>query len=763
MAMEKRAYGKMLTYLCAFAMSVSVSGCIKVINNPLPVNKDINIPAGFDWKTVKEVTCNVGVISVEGIPDNMSRIIRIYSNKKMGDNSLLASGTSTPSKPFQKSISLASAVPKLYIQEIVPDGSINVMEADVTGNILNINFINTISAEGAYMSKSAPIPQNVVAIVDKDGDGVSATFDIDDNDPTVAFESYFPSAGTWCTYVYEDLWPQKGDYDVNDIVIGLHYITYTNSSNQVTKIRVNYNVRGSGSTYNLGVAFQLDQVSATSVKSVTGQTLQGSNPFDINSNGTEKNVERAIIPMFNNQRSTAGYSGFLNTVNGSYVDTPDNSVLVTFTSPMSQSLVSMESFNLFIVVNSRGCEVHIPSFGATSKFNLNLATGSILYPGNPFKYADGMMWGIMIPDYFKYPSERNSMLKAYPRFKGWAESGGMINLDWYRHDLQDNIVMDFIYIPQPSSVTTPSVTTLDVFDVTTDKAKCSAQVTGDGGSSVYARGICWATSPNPTISNNVISEGTGTGDFTCQLSGLNSGTTYYARAFATNTKGTSYGQQKSFTTILVSSAPTYPGQTLLPVKIANVWWAPVNAGYSSTRLYGLLYQWGRMYGQRGSFDSGGSFSNASAPVSLAVGNSPANADVFFMGLEDWCSETYDTWNLTLYNPCPSGWRVPTSQELSALIASGSTWVNAGSGSPDGLAGRWFGPDSDGLRTNSIFLPAGGFRNIQSLLSNRGTAGYYWPSNKDNDGATRDLYFTITNPGQRFSRNKVNGYHIRCVK
>jgi uncharacterized protein (TIGR02145 family) len=74
-------------------------------------------------------------------------------------------------------------------------------------------------------------------------------------------------------------------------------------------------------------------------------------------------------------------------------------------------------------------------------------------------------------------------------------------------------------------------------------------VTNDGGSQINARGICWSTNPLPTINDNKTSDGKGIGSFTSSIDGLLPGTTYYFRAYATNSISTSYGQQISETTI----------------------------------------------------------------------------------------------------------------------------------------------------------------------------------------------------------------------
>ena len=100
----------------------------------------------------------------------------------------------------------------------------------------------------------------------------------------------------------------------------------------------------------------------------------------------------------------------------------------------------------------------------------------------------------------------------------------------------------------------PSVTTSDVTNITYSSATVGGNVTNDGGANVTERGVVYSTSSNPTISNSKKRSGSGTGAYSVELSGLSEGTTYYVRAYAINSNGTSYGQQVSFTTAKHSTA-----------------------------------------------------------------------------------------------------------------------------------------------------------------------------------------------------------------
>jgi hypothetical protein len=98
----------------------------------------------------------------------------------------------------------------------------------------------------------------------------------------------------------------------------------------------------------------------------------------------------------------------------------------------------------------------------------------------------------------------------------------------------------------PVSVTTPGVATIVVTEIGTTTATTGGYVYDDGGASVTARGVCWSTMPNPTPRNNHTSDGTGTGSFVSSITGLEPGTSYYVRAYATNSVGTAYGNSYSF-------------------------------------------------------------------------------------------------------------------------------------------------------------------------------------------------------------------------
>ncbi|WP_340112026.1 SusF/SusE family outer membrane protein [Maribellus mangrovi] len=95
----------------------------------------------------------------------------------------------------------------------------------------------------------------------------------------------------------------------------------------------------------------------------------------------------------------------------------------------------------------------------------------------------------------------------------------------------------------------PKVTTAALNEITKTSAVSGGNVTDDGGADISARGLVWGLNPEPGTADNVIDGGTGTGEFVSNLTGLETNTTYYVRAFATNSTGTAFGEELSFTTL----------------------------------------------------------------------------------------------------------------------------------------------------------------------------------------------------------------------
>lgn len=137
-----------------------------------------------------------------------------------------------------------------------------------------------------------------------------------------------------------------------------------------------------------------------------------------------------------------------------------------------------------------------------------------------------------------------------------------------------------------ATISTNSLTSISLTSVIV-----GGQVSADGGANVSARGIVWSTTANPTLSSNVLALGNGTGNFSETLSGLSPNTKYYIRAYATNSAGTAYGTQQSFTT-LPAELPTLTTYEVSSITQTNA----ISGGNITNDGGAIVTQRGLVYG-----------------------------------------------------------------------------------------------------------------------------------------------------------------------
>ncbi len=193
-----------------------------------------------------------------------------------------------------------------------------------------------------------------------------------------------------------------------------------------------------------------------------------------------------------------------------------------------------------------------------------------------------------------------------------------------------------------------SLTTTAVTGITATTAVSGGNITSDGGAAITIRGVVWSTLENPTVDNNqgITSNGAGTGSFVSNLTGLNSGTTYYVRSYATNIAGTSYGNQVDFTTVL--TVTDYDGNIYNTVTIGSQIWMKENL---KTTHY-----------------------NDGAPIQLVTNNSTwanmtSGAYSYYNNNTDFGNTYGAFYNWYAVNTgklCPTGWHVPTDGEWYTL-------------------------------------------------------------------------------------------------
>ena len=166
----------------------------------------------------------------------------------------------------------------------------------------------------------------------------------------------------------------------------------------------------------------------------------------------------------------------------------------------------------------------------------------------------------------------------------------------------------------------PVLTTTAITSITTTTAVSGGNITADNGGAVTERGICWGTTTNPTTSSTKTSDGSGIGSFVSNLTGLQPGTNYYVRSYATNTVGTAYGNEVVFKTLQPPAATTLAatGVTSSTATLNG----KVNANDQSTTVT-FEYGASATYGQ-----------NVNATPNTISGNTDTDVNAIIVGLTE---------------------------------------------------------------------------------------------------------------------------------
>ena len=135
----------------------------------------------------------------------------------------------------------------------------------------------------------------------------------------------------------------------------------------------------------------------------------------------------------------------------------------------------------------------------------------------------------------------------------------------------------------------PTVTTDTISAIASKTAVSGGTVTSSGGTNITARGVCWSTSPNPTINDSLTSDSIGLGHFTSSLSNLTAKTKYYVRAYATNIVGTAYGSEYSFTTTPDIPTVTTTNASNIGLTFATIGGTVTNEGGATVTTRGICW------------------------------------------------------------------------------------------------------------------------------------------------------------------------------
>jgi len=278
-------------------------------------------------------------------------------------------------------------------------------------------------------------------IADADNDGVPDDEDDFPYNSDLAFVNYYPAIN-YSSLAFEDLWPGKGDYDFNDLIVDYKFSTYTNASNKVNKIEADIIIRALGGTLHNGFGFQLANSNVTESNiTVTGYNIQ-ENYITLNANGTESGQAKPTIIVCDDAFNVLIHPGTgsgINTVEDApYVEPQTLQIVMTFTpNTYTENDINILGFNPFIIIGmERGKEVHLPNYEPTSLVDESyfgtIRDNSIPAQGRYYKTEDNYPWAIDITESFDYPIEKEEIAHGHLNFIGWAQSDGSENQDWYQ-------------------------------------------------------------------------------------------------------------------------------------------------------------------------------------------------------------------------------------------------------------------------------------------------------------------------------------------
>lgn len=375
----------------------------------------------------------VYTLSENAIVDAESALFSTYRNYINGAGTGYALARFGEVKPYKKAVS----------KNITYQGKLEVECSDHQDNVKNNPFwlVEGSSVRWSEKGKST-------TVIPSTGCNAGGNVGVVEPPQPPAEPTQFPilvHLTTDYTFLMEDNWPWLGDYDLNDLVVGLTISYLQNQNNKATEMTVSYTLKAVGASKRIAAAFQLDKVARGQVSSVThaGSVLTGS-VFGTEKGGLEAGQTKAVIPLFDDAHlllnpATGQTTTLINTiVAGEYHEPVSNSIRIVFAEPIDPADLSIANLNFFIVTdapspNSVRSEVHLSGYAPTDKANPTLfqtaADNSL--SGKKYTTADNMIWGMLVPVAFKYASEWKDITSVYPQFTQWCTSGGVENTFWY--------------------------------------------------------------------------------------------------------------------------------------------------------------------------------------------------------------------------------------------------------------------------------------------------------------------------------------------
>lgn len=284
---------------------------------------------------------------------------------------------------------------------------------------------------------------------DTDDDDIIDSEDAYPEDPYRAFDNFLPATG-YGTLMYEDLWPARGDYDFNDLVVDYRINRVTDADGEVVEIKIELIPRAAGAGFSNGFGIEFSGLSPKKVIKVTGTKASPESIHKIDENGLEVDNEFATIIPFDKVGLVLTHPGGgalgINTDPEFTLQEPKLLTIVmtlkeegktTDEGPTTLRELGMDQFNPFLIVNQqRGVEVHLPGKRPTRYADQSIfgtkedgSTGGVeSYYRNK---ENGLPWGMNVTESIPYMTNKVPITKGYTRFVEWVVSGGESYADWY--------------------------------------------------------------------------------------------------------------------------------------------------------------------------------------------------------------------------------------------------------------------------------------------------------------------------------------------
>ncbi len=318
---------------------------------------------------------------------------------------------------------------------------------------------------------------------------------------------------------------------------------------------------------------------------------------------------------------------------------------------------------------------------------------------------------------------------------------------------------------ESTSLSLPTVSTSPVSEITSISAISGGYVTDDGGAEVLSRGIAWSLNPNPTImsNNGITNDGTGLGEFNSFIGNLNNNTTYYIRAYATNAKGTAYGEELNFSTLMniLDGQPCVETPTVTDIdgNIYNTVWIR-NKCWMKENLKTTHYSDGTPIEYLG--DNNSSWIQDTSGAYAWYNNDVSWKDSYG-ALYNWYAAN-NTNGL-----CPVGWHAPLDGEWVLLMDYGGSYADNGANykstrtTPQAHP-RWESPNMGATDLYSFSALPGGYRDLNGNYTQIGNMGVWWTSFEYSP--TSAFYIWMHHNDIIMGRNidhKSYGFSMRCIQ